>query len=70
MGFAVLPARPAKARDKASGESAIGVIQRGFFQEVRNRTFYSLSDLNAAFRRYLDRLNHAVMKDYGISCRC
>lgn len=67
MGFAVLPARPAKARDKASGESAIGVIQRGFFQEVRNRTFYSLSDLNTAFRLYLERLNPTVMKDYGVS---
>lgn len=67
MGFAVLPARPAKARDKGSGESAIGVIQRGFFQEVRNRTFYSLSDLNTAFRLYLERLNPTVMKDYGIS---
>ncbi|MFQ5684915.1 MAG: IS21 family transposase [Candidatus Binatia bacterium] len=67
MGFAVLPARPYKARDKGSGESNIGVIQRDFFQEVRNRTFYSLSDLNAAFRHYLGRLNHAVMKDYGIS---
>ena len=66
-GFAVLPARPYKARDKGSGESHIGVIQRGFFQEVRNRTFYSLSDLNAAFRLYLERLNHAVMKDYGVS---
>jgi len=67
MGFAVLPARPFKARDKASGESAIGVIQRGFFQEVRNRVFYSLQELNAAFRAYLNRLNHAVMKDYGVS---
>jgi transposase len=67
MGFAVLPARPAKARDKGAGESAIGVIQRGFFQEVRNRVFYSLSELNAAFRAYLNRLNHAVMKDYGVS---
>jgi transposase len=67
MGFAVLPARPAKARDKAAGESNIGVIQRGFFQEVRNRTFYSLSDLNTALRQYLERLNHALMKDYGIS---
>jgi len=67
MGFAVLPARPVKPRDKGSGESAIGVIQRGFFQEVRNRTFYSLADLNAAFRAYVERLNHAVMKDYGIS---
>ena len=67
MGFAVLPARPVKPRDKGSGESAIGVIQRGFFQEVRNRTFYSLSEINGAFRAYLERLNHAVMKDYGVS---
>lgn len=67
MGFAVLPARPYKPRDKGAGESAIGVIQRGFFQEVRNRTFYSIHDLNQALRQYLDRLNHAIMKDYGVS---
>lgn len=67
LGFAVLPARPHKARDKAGGESAIGVIQRGFFQEARHRTFYALGELNSAFRAYLDRLNHTVMKDYGVS---
>ena len=67
MGFAVLPARPYKARDKAAGESNIGVVQRGFFQEVRNRVFYSLPELNQALREYLERLNRAVMKDYGVS---
>jgi transposase len=67
MGFAVLPARPYRPRDKGAGESAIGVIQRGFFQEVRNRTFYSLHDLNQVFGEYLQRLNHEVMKDYGVS---
>lgn len=67
MGFAVLPARPYKARDKGSGESHIGVLQRGFFQEVRNRLFYSLQELNEALRDYLQRLNHAVMKDYAVS---
>lgn len=67
MGFAVLPARPYKPKDKGSGESHIGVVQRGFFQEVRNRVFYSLSELNDALRDYLDRLNHQVMKDYGVS---
>ncbi len=67
MGFAVLPARPYKARDKGSGESHIGVVQRSFFQEVRNRVFYSLHDLNEALRGYLHRLNHEVMKDYGVS---
>lgn len=67
MGFAVLPARPYKPRDKGAGESAVGVIQRSFFQEVRNRTFYSIHELNCAFRQYPDRLNRAVMKDYGVS---
>jgi len=43
------------------------VIQRGFFQEIRNRTFYSISDLNHLFRDYLNRLNNEVMKDYGVS---
>ena len=56
MGFAVLPARPYKARDKGSGESHIGVIRRRFFQEVRNRVFYSLPELNAAFREQPTRL--------------
>jgi len=67
MGFAVLPARPYKPKDKGSGETHIGVLQRGFFQEVRNRVFYSLEELNEALRYYLERLNHQVMKDYGVS---
>jgi len=67
MGFAVLPARPYKARDKGAGESNIGVVQRGFFQQVRNRIFYSLQDLNQALREYLERLNREAMKDYGVS---
>jgi hypothetical protein len=67
MGFAVLPARPYKPKDKGSGECHIGVLQRDFFQEVRNRVFYSLEELNEALRHYLERLNHQVMKDYGVS---
>ncbi len=67
MGFAVLPARPYKPRDKGSGETHIGVIQRGFFQEVRDRVFYSLHELNQTLKDYLDRLNCEVMKDYGVS---
>lgn len=66
-GFAVIPARPFKPRDKASNESAIGVSQRQFFQEVRGRTFYSLAELNAVYREYLNRLNSAIMKDWGVS---
>lgn len=67
QGFAVLPARPYTPRDKACVEATIGAIQRSFFQEVRNRSFYSLDDLNRAFRSFLDRFNKQVMKDHGQS---
>lgn len=67
-GFAVLPARPRKPRDKAAVEAAIGVIQRSFYMEVRNRRFYSLAELNETLKVYLKRLNSEVMKDYGV-CR-
>lgn len=68
-GFAVVPARPYRPRDKASNESNIGVIQRQFFQEVRERKFYSLAELNGVFRAYLERLNASEMKDWGVSRR-
>lgn len=67
QGFAVLPARPYKPRDKACIEATIGAIQRGFFQEVRRKIFYSLAELNAEFRVYLDEFNQRIMKDYGQS---
>lgn len=64
-GFAVVPARPYKPRDKAANESGIGVVQRQFFAEVRNCTFFSLGELNQALFEYLKRLNAAPMKDWG-----
>jgi hypothetical protein len=66
-GFAVLPARPYRPQDKGSVERAIGVIQQGFFNEVRNRVFYSLRELNEALWDYLRKLNQAPMKDWGVS---
>lgn len=66
-GFAVIPARPYRPRDKGANESGIGVIQRQFYQEVRDRNFYSLQELNEAFKEYLQILNHATMKDWGVS---
>lgn len=66
-GFAVLPARPYRPRDKGANESGIGVAQRQFYQEVRERSFYSLAELNETFREYIERLNRSVMKDWGVS---
>lgn len=67
MGFAVLPARPRTPRDKGAVETAVGIIQTQFFMRVRNRVFRSLYDLNVELKAYLEELNHAVMKDYGVS---
>ncbi|OYZ13507.1 MAG: hypothetical protein B7Y39_17495 [Bdellovibrio sp. 28-41-41] len=64
-GFAVLPARPYKPRDKAAVEAGIGVIQIQFFQEVRDSTFYSLGELNNRFKEFLEKLNQSLMKDHG-----
>jgi transposase len=66
-GFAVIPARPYSPKDKAGNECGIGVIQRQFFQEVRDKIFYSLEELNQFFRVYLERLNTTVMKDWGVT---
>ena len=66
-GFAVIPARPFRPRDKGANESGIGVVQKQFYQEVRDQKFYSLDELNRTFRTYLDRLNSALMKDWGVS---
>ena len=67
MGFIVIPARPYTPRDKATVESTIGVIQRQFFAEFRNRIFYSLSEMNLVWKLYLEKLNSSIMKDYGVS---
>jgi hypothetical protein len=65
MGFAVLPARPYSPKDKASVECNIGVIQRQFYQLIRDKKFYSLHELNSEFQKYLTELNSAAMKDHG-----
>ena len=45
-GVAIIPARPAKPKDKAKVESAVGVVERWILAPLRNRVFFSLSELN------------------------
>ncbi len=54
-GFPVIPTRPYRPRDKGANESGVGVLRKQFYQEVRNQKFYSLEELNQAFRKYFDR---------------
>ena len=53
----VLPARVRKPRDKAKVESAVLQVERQVMAPLRNRTFFSLGEANAAFAEQLALLN-------------
>jgi transposase len=61
----VLPARPAKPRDKAKVEVAVQVAERWILAQLRHETFFSLAALNARIRELLTTLNARPMKGYG-----
>jgi transposase len=46
-GTAIVPARPAKPRDKAKVEVAVQVAERWILARLRNETFFTLAALNA-----------------------
>ncbi len=63
-GTVILPARPAKPRDKAKVEVAVQVAQRWILARLRHETFFSLAALNARIRELLADLNARPMKGY------
>ena len=54
---AVMPARVRKPRDKAKAEAGVQLVQRWILAVLRNRTFFSLDELNEAIALLLIRLN-------------
>jgi transposase len=64
---AVDPADSYKPRHKPNVEKSVDIIQRGFMQEVRHKTYTSLSELNKDLRTYLNRINNKVMPNHGAS---
>ena len=62
---AILPARPAKPRDKAKVEVAVQVAQRWILARLRHQTFFSVAALNVRIRELLVDLNARPMKGYG-----
>lgn len=68
-GTTVVPARPGRSRDKAKVEVAVQVAQRWILARLRNRTFFSLAELNAAIAEELANLNGRRMRVYGASRR-
>ena len=56
-GFAVLPARPARPRDKAKVEVGVLHAERRILARLRHRTFFSLAELAVTVREALELLN-------------
>ena len=66
-GVAVIPARPREPRDKAKVENGVLIAQRRILGVLRNRTFFSLEELNDAIAVELEKLNNRPMQGVGRS---
>lgn len=58
----IMPARPRKPRDKAKVEVAVLLGQRWIIAALRNRTFFSIDEINAAIRELLEKINGRPMR--------
>jgi transposase len=56
-GTVVIPARPAKPRDKAKVESGVLQVERWVLAPLRNRTFFSVQEANEAIHEATAVLN-------------
>jgi transposase len=61
-GFAVIPARAAKPRDKAKVEVGVQVVERWLLARLRHHTFFSLAEVNTALQSLLPALNARPFK--------
>lgn len=61
-GVTILPARVGKPRDKAKVEAGVLIVERWILARLRNRTFFSLGELNAAIAELLEGLNTRPFK--------
>ena len=59
---AIEPARPRKPQDKAKAEQGVQAIQRWILAIFRNRTFFSVDEINQAINPLLDIYNDKIMK--------
>jgi transposase len=68
-GLAVIPTRVGKPKDKAKVEVGVQVVERWVLARLRDRTFFSLAELNQAIGQLLTELNQRPMKHLGQSRR-
>lgn len=61
-GIVVIPARVRKPKDKAKAEVAVQIVSRWILARLRNRTFFSLEEINKAISELLWLLNDRPFK--------
>ena len=67
-GFAVIPARPRKPKDKAKVENGVLITERWILAALRHHKFFSLGEVNEAIRPLLKRQNERPFKKMA-GCR-
>jgi hypothetical protein len=65
----ILPARPAKPRDKAKVEAGVRFAQTYILGRLRRLTFFSLAECNEAIALIMQRMNERPMRKLGVSHR-
>jgi transposase len=65
----ILPARPKRPRDKAAVEAGVRFAQSYILGRLRNVTFFSLAECNAAIAGAVERMNDREMRRLGVSRR-
>ena len=60
-GTVVVPARPVHPRDKSNVEGSVRLVYLRVFAELRNETFFSLDELNAAAAAKMQKHNQKRM---------
>lgn len=66
---AIMPTRVRKPKDKPKVEQAVLLVERWILAALRNRTFFSLSQLNDAIAQLLEKLNSKPFKKLSGSRR-
>ena len=68
-GTVIIPARVREARDKALVENAVRLTYQRIYAPLRNRTFFSLEELNEAVWEKLEEHNNKAFQRLKISRR-
>ena len=60
---AVVPAKVRKPKYKSSVENSVGILEKGFFHDLEERRYFSLSQFNEDLWDKLHQLNNETMKN-------